>query len=427
LQYFSTKKKCAAVSFKEALFKGLAPDGGLYLPESIPEFDLEFFKSGLSYPELACEMIDPYVSGDISTADLEQITKSAFTFDIPLIFLNDKLGVLELFHGPTLAFKDFAARFMARCMEHLLYDEITVLVATSGDTGSAVANGFFGVKGIRVVILYPSKRVSPIQEKQLTTLGNNISALEVEGSFDDCQRMVKEAFLDDNLREKRSLSSANSINIARLIPQSVYYAWAWKHVSYGDSVVFSVPSGNFGNINAGILAKRMGLPVKKFIVATNANDVFPKYLQSGKIKPQPLKHTLSNAMDVGEPSNLDRILKLYNHDISALHEDLTSWSFSDNETRSSIHNTKDSFNYIIDPHTAVGLLGLDTYRRENGTDYTGIVLATAHPGKFAEVIEPIISEKVSIPKRLQESMSKEKHATMLPNQYSYLKEYLLET
>jgi len=427
LQYFSTKKKCAAVSFKEALFKGLAPDGGLYLPESIPEFDLEFFKSGLSYPELACEMIDPYVSGDISTADLEQITKSAFTFDIPLIFLNDKLGVLELFHGPTLAFKDFAARFMARCMEHLLYDEITVLVATSGDTGSAVANGFFGVKGIRVVILYPSKRVSPIQEKQLTTLGNNISALEVEGSFDDCQRMVKEAFLDDNLREKLSLSSANSINIARLIPQSVYYAWAWKQVSNGDSVVFSVPSGNFGNINAGILAKRMGLPVKKFIVATNANDVFPKYLQSGKIKPQPLKHTLSNAMDVGKPSNLDRILKLYNHDISALHEDLTSWSFSDDETRSSIHNTKDSFNYIIDPHTAVGLLGLDAYRRENGTDYTGIVLATAHPGKFAEVIEPIISEKVSIPKRLQESMAKEKHATMLPNQYSYLKEYLLET
>lgn len=427
MQYFSTKKKCAAVSFKEALFKGLSPDGGLYLPESIPEFDLEFFKSGLSYPELACEMIDPYVSGDISTADLEQITKSAFTFDIPLIFLNDKLGVLELFHGPTLAFKDFAARFMARCMEHLLYDEITVLVATSGDTGSAVANGFFGVKGIRVVILYPSKRVSPIQEKQLTTLGNNISALEVEGSFDDCQRMVKEAFLDDNLREKLSLSSANSINIARLIPQSVYYAWAWKQVSNGDSVVFSVPSGNFGNINAGILAKRMGLPVKKFIVATNANDVFPKYLQSGKIKPQPLKHTLSNAMDVGKPSNLDRILKLYNHDISALHEDLTSWSFSDDETRSSIHNTKDSFNYIIDPHTAVGLLGLDTYRRENGTDYTGIVLATAHPGKFAEVIEPIISEKVSIPKRLQESMAKEKHATMLPNQYSYLKEYLLET
>ena len=427
MQYFSTKKKCAAVSFKEALFKGLAPDGGLYLPESIPEFDLEFFKSGLSYPELACEMIDPYVSGDISTADLEQITKSAFTFDIPLIFLNDKLGVLELFHGPTLSFKDFSARFMAHCMEHLLYDEITVLVATSGDTGSAVANGFFGVKGIRVVILYPSKRVSPIQEKQLTTLGNNISALEVEGSFDDCQRMVKEAFLDDNLREKLSLSSANSINIARLIPQSVYYAWAWKQVSNGDSVVFSVPSGNFGNINAGILAKRMGLPVKKFIVATNANDVFPKYLQSGKIKPQPLKHTLSNAMDVGKPSNLDRILKLYNHDISALHEDLTSWSFSDDETRSSIHNTKDSFNYIIDPHTAVGLLGLDTYRRENGTDYTGIVLATAHPGKFAEVIEPIISEKVSIPKRLQESMAKEKHATMLPNQYSYLKEYLLET
>ena len=427
MQYFSTKERSAAVSFKEALFKGLAPDGGLYLPESIPEFDLDFFNSGLSYPELACEMIDPYVSGDISTAELAKITKSAFTFDIPLIFLNDKLGVLELFHGPTLAFKDIAARFMARCMEHLLHDEITVLVATSGDTGSAVANGFFGVKDIRVVVLYPSNRVSPIQEKQLTTLGNNISALEVEGSFDDCQRMVKEAFLDENLREQRALSSANSINIARLLPQSVYYAWAWKQVSNADSVVFSVPSGNFGNINAGILAKRMGLPVKKFIAATNANDVFPKYLQSGKIKPQPSKHTLSNAMDVGKPSNLDRILKLYNQDLNALQEELTSWSFSDNETRSSIHNTKDSFNYIIDPHTAIGLLGLDTYHRENGTDYMGIVLGTAHPGKFADVIEPIISEKVSMPKRLKESMSKEKHATMVPNQYSYLKEYLLET
>ena len=279
----------------------------------------------------------------------------------------------------------------------------------------------------RSVVLYPSKRVSPIQEKQLTTLGNNISALEVEGSFDDCQRMVKEAFLDQNLREQRALSSANSINIARLLPQSVYYAWAWKQVSNADSVVFSVPSGNFGNINAGILAKRMGLPVKKFIAATNANDVFPKYLQSGKIKPQPSKHTLSNAMDVGKPSNLDRILKLYNQDVSALQKELTSWSFSDNETRSSIHNTKDSFNYIIDPHTAVGLLGLNTYRRENGTDFTGIVLATAHPGKFADVIEPIISEKVPMPERLQESMSKEKHATMIPNQYSSLKEYLLET
>ena len=425
--YFSTKEKSARVSFKEALFKGLAPDGGLYLPESIPEFDLDFFNSDLSYPELACEMIGPYVSEDITITELSQIAESAFTFDIPLIFLNNKLAVLELFHGPTLAFKDFAARFMARCMEHLLYDEITVLVATSGDTGSAVANGFFGVKGIRVVILYPSKRVSPIQEKQLTTLGNNISALEVEGNFDDCQRMVKEAFLDNDLCKQRTLSSANSINIARLLPQSVYYAWAWKQVSYGNSVVFSVPSGNFGNINAGILAKRMGLPVKKFIVATNSNDVFPKYLQSGKIKPQPSKHTISNAMDVGKPSNLDRILKLYNQDVNALKKELTSWSFSDKETRHSIHNTKDCFDYIIEPHTAVGLLGLNTYIQETDTDCTGIVLATAHPGKFADAIEPIIREKVTIPKRLKESMLKEKHATIVPNQYSSLKEYLLET
>jgi len=416
-----------AVSFKEALFKGLAPDGGLYLPESIPEFDLDFFNSGLSYPELACEMIDPYVSGDISTADLAKITKSAFTFDIPLIFFNDKLGVLELFHGPTLSFKDFAARFMARCMEHLLSEEITILVATSGDTGSAVANGFFGVKGIRVVILYPSKRVSPIQEKQLTTLGNNISALEVEGSFDDCQRMVKEAFLDDNLREQRALSSANSINIARLLPQSVYYAWAWKHVSYGDSVVFSVPSANFGNINAGILAKRMGLPVKSFIAATNANDVFPKYLQSGVFKAQPSKQTISNAMDVGKPSNLDRIKKIYNSSVNAIREDIVSWGFQDDETKNAIRNTMARYDYMIDPHAAVGLLGLEKYRQEKSEHHTGIVLATAHPGKFADVIEPIVGEKVVVPLQLQKAMEKEKNSITIPAHYSYLKDFLIDT
>ena len=425
MQYFSTKNKCAAVSFKKALFKGLAPDGGLYLPESIPEFDLEFFKSGLSYPELACKMIDPYVSGDISTADLEQITKSAFTFDIPLIFLNDKLGVLELFHGPTLAFKDFAARFMAHCMEHLLLEEITILVATSGDTGSAVANGFFGLDGIQVVILYPSGRVSAVQEQQLTTYGGNIIALEVEGSFDDCQYMVKEAFLDKNVNQRHSLSSANSINIARLLPQSVYYAWAWKQIGANQPIVFSVPSGNFGNLTGGILAKHMGLPVEKFIAATNANDVFPKYLETGEFNAMPSKQTISNAMDVGRPSNFDRILKIYNKNVNEVRRDLISWSFQDNQTKYAIQYTKDKLNYLADPHTALGLLGIEKYQQEVNYHLTGIALATAHPGKFPQVVEPVINEKIFIPKQLQKSMEKEKNSIIIPAHYSYLKEFLI--
>lgn len=415
------------MGFKEALFNGLAPDGGLYLPEFIPEFGADFFKADMSYPELASAMIQPFVSDDISDTMLMSITESAFNFDISLISLSENINSLELFYGPTLAFKDFAARFTARCMEQLLNDDITVLVATSGDTGSAVANGFFEIEGIRVVILYPSGRISPIQEKQLTTLGNNITALEVDGNFDDCQRMVKDAFLDENLREKRALSSANSINIARLLPQSVYYAWAWKQVYNGNSVLFSVPSGNFGNLNGGLLAKRMGLPVKKLIAATNVNDVFPKYLKNGEIKPQISKRTLSNAMDVGTPSNLDRIIKLYNGDLTAMREDLVSWSCSDEETRMLIKNTKEKYDYIADPHTAVGLSGLQKYFEKYGADYTGIVLATAHPGKFAEIVEPLINEKITIPDKLKNASLKEKFSTMIPNKYSSLKEYLLET
>ncbi|MDP6400241.1 MAG: threonine synthase, partial [Candidatus Marinimicrobia bacterium] len=295
MRYFSTNQHSSAVGFREALFHGLAPDRGLYLPESIPEFDRSFYQREMTYSELAAEMIQPFVSNNISSAELMEICNAAFTFDIPLVCLIDDIYVLELFHGPTMAFKDFAARFMARCMEHLLSEEITILVATSGDTGSAVANGFFGLDGIQVVILYPSGRVSAIQEQQLTTYGGNITALEVEGSFDDCQHMVKEAFLDKSVNQRRSLSSANSINIARLLPQSVYYAWAWKQINTDQPIVFSVPSGNFGNLTGGIIAKHMGLPVEKFIAATNANDVFPKYLETGEFNGMPSKQTISNA------------------------------------------------------------------------------------------------------------------------------------
>ena len=427
MRYFSTNQQSTAVGFREALFHGLAPDRGLYLPESIPEFDRAFYQREMTYSELAAEMIQPFVSEDISSAELMEICNAAFTFDIPLVCLIEDIYVLELFHGPTLAFKDFAARFMARCMEHLLSEEITLLVATSGDTGSAVANGFFNLDGMQVVILYPSGRVSAIQDQQLTTYGGNITALEVEGSFDDCQHMVKEAFLDKSVNQRRSLSSANSINIARLLPQSVYYAWAWKQINTDQPIVFSVPSGNFGNLTGGILAKHMGLPVENFIAATNANDVFPNYLETGKFNAMPSKQTISNAMDVGRPSNFDRILKIYNENVNEVRHDLISWSFQDDETRNAIQYTKDKFNYLTDPHTAVGLSGIEKFRQEVNAHLTGIALATAHPGKFPQVVEPIIKEQIAIPRQLQKAMEKEKNSIIIPAHYSYLKEFLIHT
>ena len=425
MRYFSTNQHSSAVGFREALFHGLAPDRGLYLPESIPEFDRSFYQREMTYSELAAEMIQPFVSKNISSAELMEICNAAFTFDIPLVCLIDDIYVLELFHGPTMAFKDFAARFMARCMEHLLSEEITILVATSGDTGSAVANGFFDLDGIQVVILYPSGRVSAIQEQQLTTYGGNITALEVEGSFDDCQHMVKEAFLDKSVNQRRSLSSANSINIARLLPQSVYYAWAWKQINTDQPIVFSVPSGNFGNLTGGIIAKHMGLPVEKFIAATNANDVFPKYLETGEFNGMPSKQTISNAMDVGRPSNFDRILKIYNENVNEVRRDLISWSFQDDETKYAIQYTNDKLNYLTDPHTAVGLSGIEKYRQEVNAHLTGIALATAHPGKFPQVVEPVINEQIAIPRQLQKSMEKEKNSIIIPAHYSYLKEFLI--
>jgi len=304
-------------------------------------------------------------------------------------------------------------------------NELTILVATSGDTGSAVANGFFNVDGINVIILYPSNRVSAIQEKQLTTLGGNITALEIDGSFDDCQRMVKAAFQDHDLRHRLFLSSANSINMARLLPQSVYYAWAWKQYANNETVIFSVPSGNFGNLTGGLLANRMGVPVEKFIAATNANDTFPHFLSSGTIKNQDAVQTISNAMDVGVPSNLDRIQDLFHDDVNQVKVDISSWSFTDKDTKESIRNIQDEFGYLIDPHTAVGVLGLIKYRNETNSKTKGVVLSTAHPGKFADVIEPIIGNKTALPESLQIAMKKEKNSIKMPKQFSDLKEYLL--
>ena len=428
MRFYSTKGNSISVGFKDALFHGLAPDGGLYMPETIPHLGIDFFKSDLSYPELAVGMIHPFTKDDLTHAQLTNICELAFDFPLRIKELNNTDSVLELFHGPTFAFKDFAARFMARTMSYFLENndnELTILVATSGDTGSAVANGFFNIDGINVIILYPSNRVSAIQEKQLTTLGGNITALEIDGSFDDCQRMVKVAFQDIDLQNRLSLSSANSINMARLLPQSVYYSWAWKLCAENKPIIFSVPSGNFGNLTGGLLANRMGVPVEKFIAATNANDTFPHFLSSGTIQNQDAVQTISNAMDVGVPSNLDRIQNLFHDDVNQVKVDIASWSFPDKDTKESIRNIQIDFGYLIDPHTAVGVLGLNKYRHETNSKTKGVVLSTAHPGKFADVIEPIIGNKTTLPESLQIAMKKEKNSIKMPKIFSNLKEYLL--
>ena len=428
MRFFSTKNNAVSVGFKDALFQGLAEDGGLYMPETIPHLGTDFFQSNLSYSECAVGMIHPFTKDDLTLAQLSDICELAFDFPIPIKKLNETDSVLELFHGPTLAFKDFAARFMARTMSHFLENEnkeITILVATSGDTGSAVANGFFNIEGIKVIILYPSNRVSAIQEKQLTTLGGNITALEINGTFDDCQRMVKSAFQDAELRSRFTLSSANSINVARLLPQSVYYAWAWKQCGENNPIIFSVPCGNFGNLTAGLFANRMGIPVEEFIAATNANDTFPYFLNSGTLQDQDAIQTISNAMDVGVPSNLDRIQTLFHDDINLIKKDISSWSFSDDETKDCIQNIHNNFDYLIDPHTAIGVLGLNEYREKTNSRTKGIVLSTAHPGKFADVIEPIIGENIPLTDSLQIAMEKEKISIKMSKKFSDLKDYLL--
>tara|TARA_B100001250_G_scaffold133471_1_gene114065 strand:+ start:191 stop:1477 length:1287 start_codon:yes stop_codon:yes gene_type:complete len=428
LRYFSTKNKISFSNFRDVLFKGIADDNGLYIPESIPRFDKSFFEAKMNYPEIAFEMMKPFVGGVFNKSELSEITNSAYSFETTLTSLNNNLHIMELFHGPTFAFKDYAVRFMAKCMERLLDKEITLLVATSGDTGSAVANGFLGLKGIRVVILYPSGRVSEIQEKQLTTYGKNVTALEVLGSFDNCQKMVKKAFLDNSLKSRLNLTSANSINIVRLLPQSIYYAWAWKQLNPKNTpVVFSIPCGNLGNITGGVLAKQMGLPIKKLIASTNANNVFPNFLKNGEFYPKSSIRTISNAMDVGSPNNINRIISLYQNNINKIRKDLMSWSFSDNSTRKEIKKIKLNEDYIVDPHTAVGLLGIEKYNSSQKNKDIKIVIATAHPAKFCDIVEPIIKEKIKLPNELQKSMKKQKNSIIIPANYLSLKEFLIKS
>lgn len=430
MHFYSTNRKVPSVSFKEAVLKGLPDDNGLFMPESVPQFSGEFLNNlpNLSFQEIALQSAKLIIEDEIEEDTLNSIIKDVFNFDVPVKNIHDNIHVLELFHGPTLAFKDFGARFMARTMGHFLKTderEINILVATSGDTGSAVAQGFLGVDGIKVTLLYPKGKVSKIQEQQLTTIGHNITALEVDGTFDDCQHLVKTAFLDQELNKKLNLSSANSINIARLLPQSFYYTYAFSKVGHkAENVYFCVPSGNFGNLSGGLLAKKMGLPIAGFIAASNANDIVPKYLETSQFNPRPSIQTISNAMDVGNPSNFSRMLDLYDHDYEKLIQDVRGISFDDNQTRKIIEQVYAKYHYLMCPHTAIGYGGLSHYLKK---DDVGVFLSTAHPVKFKDIVDPLISEEIEIPFRLKQIIEKKKQAIFMKKEFNELKAFLIDT
>lgn len=428
MKYYSTNNSNHVVSLKEAVIYGLAPDNGLYMPERIPVFPSEYFLSlpEKSFVEIALDIANAFLSDDIPHEKIKSIVEHTISFDAPLIEVGENVFALELFHGPTLAFKDFGARFMSQVLGYFAQQqkhEITILVATSGDTGSAVANGFLGVPGIQVVVLYPSGKVSEVQEKQFTTLGQNIQALEVEGTFDDCQRLVKEAFLDLDLKKRFQLSSANSINIARLIPQTFYYFYAWSRMKNREDVVFSIPSGNFGNLTAGLIAKKMGLPIQQFIAATNINDVVPEYLRSGNFLPRPSHVTISNAMDVGNPSNFARMLNLFQNDQHSMSNLITGYSFSDDETRAAMRKVFTELNYTLDPHGAVGYLGFKKYQTQH-PKCAGIFFETAHPAKFKEVVEQTLEQVIEIPTSLKKFLVKEKVTVKTPSDFLGFKKVL---
>ncbi len=432
MKLYSIKRESPDVTFKDAVFNGLPPDNGLYMPCHIPVLPDVFYKniSQMSLVEIAYQVSKSLLQGAIDDNALKNIVQSSINFEAPLVGLSENTFVLELFHGPSLAFKDFGARFMARVMQYYLEREkreVNILVATSGDTGSAVALGFLGLPNVKVTILYPKGRVSPIQEMQLTTLGQNITALEVDGTFDDCQRMVKEAFLDTELRERSQLSSANSINICRLLPQSFYYFYAYALLPKKEKpLYFSVPSGNFGNLCAGVIAARMGLPVYKFVASTNTNDVVPAFLKDGVFTPRASVQTLSNSMDVGNPSNFYRLLDLYNNNLESLRGHLAGYCFTDEETLEAIRAVFTQANYVMDPHTAVAYLGLKAATQKD-VNHAGIVLSTAHPAKFGEPVQLATGHDVTIPARLQEAMQRVKVSIPVEASFARLKEFLLSS
>ena len=431
MKFFSTQKNSEPVGFNQAVVNGLAVDGGLYMPEFVPGLALDFWKNigHFSFHSIAENMIYPFLSDEWDIRTIREMIEEAFNFEAPLRQLDEQTYVMELFHGPTLAFKDFGARFMASIFNKMTHNKrMAILVATSGDTGSAVAQGFQGTDQISVYLLYPRGKVSKLQEQQLTTSGNNVTAIEVDGTFDDCQYMVKQAFSDATLRNEVTLSSANSINFARLLPQSVYYAYALAQlrIKMKSAPVFSVPSGNMGNVTGGILAMKMGMPVEKFVIATNINDVVPQYLQEGYFEPRPSIRTISNAMDVGNPSNLDRIRYLFDDNLSQMKAKISGVSFTDVATRAAIRKVHEKTGYILDPHTAVGYLASDTYRKQNNEyDRPVIIMSTAHPAKFKDIVEPLINREIEVPERLKECMSKKKMSVPMEASYDALKNFLM--
>lgn len=451
--YYSTNKKAPLATLREAVEKGLAPDRGLYMPEQIKKLPQSFFDNidKLSFQEIAFEVAKAFFGEDVEEADLKQIVYNTLAFDTPVVEVKDShksqsIYALELFHGPTLAFKDVGARFMARLLQYFIRKDrektgdnrtVNVLVATSGDTGSAVANGFLGVDGIHVYVLYPKGKVSKIQESQFTTLGQNITALEVDGVFDDCQALVKSAFMDKELTDHMILTSANSINVARFLPQAFYYFNAYAQLKRShiiqtetdsnhklqSNLVVCVPSGNFGNITAGLFAARMGLPVKHFVAANNANDVFYNYLQTGEYHPQPSKQTLANAMDVGAPSNFARILDLYDNDWKAICNDISGATYSDDRIRKTMKTSYEATGYVLDPHGACGYQALKEQLKDGEV---GVFLETAHPAKFKEKVDAILGTDIAIPERLQAFMRGKKQSVEMPNSFSAFKNFLLQ-
>ncbi|MGN2374197.1 threonine synthase [Sphingobacterium spiritivorum] len=433
MKLYSTQNKDLRVSFKDAVFNSLPADKGLYMPEVIPQLDPMFIRNIQQYSleEIAFTVAHALIGQDIPADDLKKIIKDAINFDAPVRFLSKDTAVLELFHGPSYAFKDFGARFMSRVMGYFSQSDdklLDVLVATSGDTGGAVALGFLGVEGTRVTILYPKGKVSEVQEQQLTTNGQNIRALEVDGTFDDCQALVKKAFNDAELNRELRLTSANSINIARLIPQTFYYFYAYAQLKAQgiNQVVFSVPSGNFGNIGAGLLAFKMGLPVEKFVAATNVNDTVPRFLSSGQYQPKPSVQTLANAMDVGDPSNWVRILDLFDQDLEALKKVVTSYTYDDEATKAAMKQLYLEYQYVACPHTAIAWLASQAYLGEHPGQYASVFLSTAHPCKFPDAIDADVFKKVKLPEGAETLSEKEKLAKELPVDYDLFKAYLLE-
>ena len=436
MKYFSLNKQSPVVDFAAATILGQAPDKGLYFPETIPQVNKKLISNIEKYSneEIALEVIAPYVGDTIPKDVLQSIVNETVNFEMPLVNITEDIFSLELFYGPTLAFKDVGARFMSRCLgyfaTHLASprvskEKIVVLVATSGDTGGAVANGFYNVEGVDVVILYPSGKVSSVQEKQLTTLGKNIYALEVDGSFDECQQMVKAIFADVELNKKIKLTSANSINVARWLPQQFYYFYLWKQwKDKANPPVVTVPSGNFGNICAGLLAQRSGLPIQHFIAACNANDTVPEFLQTGNYQPKKAIATISNAMDVGDPSNFIRIMEIFHQQIDGLKKTLNGYTISDEATKATLISVYQNHNYLLDPHGAVAYTALQQYQSQY-PNTKGVILETAHPVKFYDVIEPLINQTVPVPETVAEQIKKEKISTKIKADKNELKEFLL--